>query len=103
MTGKPHVIFVDDETEVLEALRRMLRAQRNRWEMTFINSGAKALALLGERHCDVIVVDLRMPDISGAALLERVRAISPGTARIILSGQTDSDNIMRVITLAHLF
>jgi HD-like signal output (HDOD) protein/CheY-like chemotaxis protein len=103
MTRKPHVLFVDDEPEILEALRRMLRARRNHWDMTFANSGAAALEVLGDRHCDVVVVDLRMPGISGAALLERVRAMSPDTARIILSGQTDADNVMRVLTLAHLF
>jgi HD-like signal output (HDOD) protein/CheY-like chemotaxis protein len=103
VTRKPHVLFVDDEPEILEALRRMLRARRNRWDMTFVDSGAAALEVLGDRPCDVVIVDLRMPGMGGAALLEKARAISPDTARIILSGQTDADNIMRVLTLAHLF
>lgn len=103
MTRKPHVLFVDDEPQVLDALRRVLRAQRNRWDMTFAGGGVAALEVLGDRHCDVVVCDLRMPEINGAALLEKVRTMSPGTGRIILSGQTDADNVMRVITLAHLF
>jgi len=103
MTRKPHVLFVDDEVEILEALRRMLRARRNRWDLTFTNSGAEALTVIGDRHCDVVVVDYRMPEINGAALLEKVRAISPDTARIILSGQTDPANVTRVLALAHLF
>ncbi|GAA2672850.1 HDOD domain-containing protein [Actinoplanes palleronii] len=103
MTQKPHVLFVDDEPRVLDGLRRMLRTQRNRWEMSFANGGAEALALLGERHCDVVVSDFRMPEIDGAALLEKVRTVSPDTARIILSGQTSADNVMRVMTLAHRF
>jgi len=103
MTGKPHVLFVDDEREVLEALRRMLRTRRNRWDMTFANSGAAALEVLDERHCDVVVCDFRMPEVNGASLLETVRTRSPDTARIILSGQTDPDNMMRLITMAHLF
>lgn len=103
MTHKPHVLFVDDEPRVLDGLRRMLRGQRHRWEMSFAGGGAEALALLGERHCDVVVSDFRMPEIDGAALLERVRTTSPDTARIILSGQTSADNVMRVMTLAHQF
>ena len=103
MTEKPHVLFVDDEPRVLDGLRRMLRGQRNRWEMSFAGGGAEALALLGERHCDVVVSDFRMPEIDGAALLEKVRTMSPDTARIILSGQTSADNVMRVMTLAHQF
>jgi HD-like signal output (HDOD) protein/CheY-like chemotaxis protein len=94
---------VDDEPRVLDGLRRMLRSQRNRWDMSFAGGGAEALALLGERHCDVVVSDFRMPEIDGAALLEKVRTMSPDTARIILSGQTSADNVMRVMALAHQF
>jgi HD-like signal output (HDOD) protein/CheY-like chemotaxis protein len=103
VTQKPHVLFVDDEPRVLDGLRRMLRGQRNRWEMSFAGGGAEALVVLGERHCDVVVSDFRMPEIDGAALLEKVRTMSPNTARIILSGQTSADNVMRVMTLAHQF
>jgi len=103
VTQKPHVLFVDDEPRVLDGLRRMLRGQRNRWEMSFAGGGVEALAVLRERHCDVVVSDFRMPEIDGAALLERVRTMSPNTARIILSGQTSADNVMRVMTLAHHF
>jgi HD-like signal output (HDOD) protein/CheY-like chemotaxis protein len=103
VTQKPHVLFVDDEPRVLDGLRRMLRGQRNRWEMSFAGGGVEALAVLGERHCDVVVSDFRMPEIDGAALLEKVRTMSPDTARIILSGQTSADNVMRVMTLAHQF
>lgn len=103
MTQKPHVLFVDDEPQVLEALRRMLRGRRKLWDMTFANSGATALDVLEERHCDVVVCDFRMPEVNGASLLETVRTRSPDTARIILSGQTDQDNMMKLITMAHLF
>jgi HD-like signal output (HDOD) protein/CheY-like chemotaxis protein len=103
MTLKPHVLFVDDEPRILDGLRRMLRGQRDRWDMSFANGGVAALAVLGDRHCDVVVSDFRMPEIDGAALLEKVRTMSPETARIILSGQTSADNVMRVMTLAHQF
>lgn len=103
MTEKPHVLFVDDEPRILDGLRRMLRGQRNRWDMSFVNGGLAALEVLVDRHCDVVVSDFRMPDLDGAALLEKVRLMSPDTARIILSGQTSADNVMRVMTLAHQF
>jgi len=103
MTHKPHILFVDDEQRILDGLRRMLRGRRDRWDMSFANGGIDALAVLAERHCDVVVSDFRMPEMDGAALLEKVRTASPDTARIILSGQTSADNIMRVMTLAHQF
>lgn len=98
---RPHVLFVDDEPRILAGLRRMLRTQRGRWDMSFAESGDAALATLRERPCDVIVSDSRMPGMSGAELLERVRAEYPATARVILSGQTNEDTLLAVMVLAH--
>ncbi|WP_127506104.1 HDOD domain-containing protein [Actinoplanes solisilvae] len=103
MTGKPHVIFVDDEPRILDGLRRMLRTERNRWDMSFAPGGAEALAAMNDRPCDVVVTDFRMPGMDGGDLLSRVRALYPGTARVILSGQTGEDNVLRVIALSHQF
>lgn len=103
MTGKPHVMFVDDEPRILDGLRRMLRAERNRWDMSFAPGGAEALAFMQDRPCDVVVTDFRMPGMDGGDLLSRVRTLYPGTARVILSGQTGEDNVLRVVALSHQF
>jgi HD-like signal output (HDOD) protein len=103
VNDRPHVLFVDDEPRILGGLRRMLRAYRDRWDMSFAEGGEAALATLRERPCDVIVSDYRMPGMDGAALLERVRTDYPGTARVILSGQTNEDNLLRIMVLAHEF
>jgi len=103
MTGKPHVMFVDDEPRILDGLRRMLRTERSRWDMSFAPGGAEALAAMQDRPCDVVVSDFRMPGMDGGDLLSRVRALYPGTARVILSGQTGEDNVLRVIALSHQF
>ncbi|MDY7086680.1 MAG: HDOD domain-containing protein [Actinomycetota bacterium] len=103
MTGKPHVMFVDDEPRILDGLRRMLRTERNRWDMSFAPGGAEALAAMQDRPCDVVVTDFRMPGMDGGDLLGRVRALYPGTARVILSGQTGEDHVLRVIALSHQF
>ncbi|GAA2512828.1 HDOD domain-containing protein [Winogradskya humida] len=103
MTGKPHVVFVDDEPRILDGLRRMLRTERNRWDMSFAPGGAEALETMQDRACDVVVSDFRMPGMDGGQLLSQVRTLYPGTARVILSGQTGEDDVLRVVTLAHQF
>ncbi|GGQ73150.1 HDOD domain-containing protein [Couchioplanes azureus] len=103
MSRRPHVLFVDDEPRILGGLRRMLRTHRDRWDMSFAEGGEAALAALRERPCDVIVSDYRMPGMNGAQLLERVRTEYPGTARVILSGQTNEDNLLSIMVLAHEF
>ena len=103
MSHRPHVLFVDDEPRILGGLRRMLRSHRDRWDISFAEGGEAALAVLRDRPCDVIVSDYRMPGMNGAQLLERVRQDHPGTARVILSGQTNEDNVLSIMVLAHEF
>ncbi|MFN8546230.1 MAG: response regulator [Candidatus Binatia bacterium] len=97
------ILFVDDEPNVLEGLRRMLRPRRAQWEMTFVSSGAEALAELDKTPFDVIVSDMRMPQMDGAALLARVQERHPGVVRLVLSGQTELQAAMLAVPVAHQF
>ncbi|TWU60253.1 Hydrogenase transcriptional regulatory protein hupR1 [Rubripirellula tenax] len=100
---KTKVLFVDDEANVLAGLRRMLRSQRNVWDMQFAGGGAEALAVLTNGPIDVIVSDMRMPGIDGAELLTRVSKLYPNTVRLVLSGQSEHEKIFRAIGPAHQF
>ena len=103
MNAKPHVVFVDDEPRILDGLRRMLRRESGRWDMSFAGGGAEALAVMQDRRCNVVVSDFRMPGMDGGELLSRVQSLYPSTARVILSGQTGEQDVLRVISLAHQF
>ena len=105
-TGPPfgrRVLFVDDEPHLLAALRRMLRSERDRWDMLFASSGAEALALIDTEPVDAIISDMRMPGMDGAELLARVQRDWPSTARIILSGQADLGSVIAVLRSAQQF
>jgi HD-like signal output (HDOD) protein/CheY-like chemotaxis protein len=97
------ILFVDDEPNVLEGLRGVLRKQRRAWEMTFVGSGEEALRALGAGPFDVIVSDMRMPGMDGAALLGRVQREHPAVVRIVLSGQTERQVSRRMVHIAHQF
>jgi len=88
---------------VLSGLRNLLRKQRHQWDMLFATSGPAALEELAKEPVDVIVSDMRMPGMDGAALLTRVRDLYPQTARIVLSGHAERDAIARVVSVAHQF
>ena len=98
-----HVLFVDDDPNVLAALKRMLRSLREEWDVGFADSGDAALQYMAERNVDVIVTDMRMPGMNGAQLLEQVVDLHPGTVRIALSGQSNQELLMRVAGLAHQY
>ncbi|MFZ3263920.1 MAG: response regulator [Terriglobales bacterium] len=97
------VLFVDDESRILDGIRRMLHADRKRWEMEFADGGEAALQACARNSFDVIVSDMRMPEMDGAALLAHMRDRYPGTARIVLSGHCEVESSTRVVTLAHRF
>jgi putative nucleotidyltransferase with HDIG domain len=101
MAERIRVLFVDDERQVLDGLLRLLRPQRQAWDMVTAGSGTAALAMIATSPVDVVVSDMRMPGMDGAELLTRVKALSPGTIRIILSGQSDREAALRRVGPCH--
>jgi len=100
---KKNILFVDDEEMVLQGLQRSMRSMRNDWEMTFVDSGAKALAFLENHPVDVVVSDMRMPGMNGAQLFGEVVKRFPKTVRLILSGHADQELILQCVGSTHQF
>jgi HD-like signal output (HDOD) protein/ActR/RegA family two-component response regulator len=96
-----HILFVDDDPDVLDGLRDALRPRRREWRMTFVTSGEAALGVLESEPVDVVVSDLRMPRMDGAAVLTAVARLQPDAVRIVLSGHADPETIGRVAAVAH--
>jgi DNA-binding NtrC family response regulator len=95
------ILFVDDETAVLDGIRTMLRKKRNEWHLEFANSGAKALELLEQNRFDLICSDMRMPGMDGAQLLTLVSKRWPLIARIVLSGHAELSQTAQMRMVAH--
>ncbi len=70
---KKQILFVDDEQPVLDGLQRMLRSQRDTWEMLFVNDPETAWERMLEVEFDVVVSDVEMPGMTGLQLLKRIR------------------------------
>jgi len=97
------VLFVDDEQKVLDGLQRMLYPLRNEWRMDFVASPREALAMLSKAEYDILVTDLRMPEMSGLDLLAAVVQNHPQVVRLVLSGTADHEVTIRSTTLAHQY
>jgi len=100
---KKRILFVDDESLVLEGLQRMLRSMRAEWEMAFVGSGSKALELMAQAPFDVVISDMRMPGMNGAELLAEVLKRFPKTVRLILSGHADRDLVFKCVGSTHQY
>jgi HD-like signal output (HDOD) protein len=97
------VLFVDDEAALLDGLRGRLRSLRSRWEMVFVESGARAIAEMELAPFDVLVTDMRMPGMDGAQLLNLVSSRWPEMIRIVLSGYSEEQQVARLISVAHQY
>lgn len=98
-----NILFVDDEINILNGLRRMLHCKKKEWHMHFVLTGKEALELLESKRFDVVVSDMRMPCMNGAQLLSKVMDKYPGITRIALSGYSDTQMILESIKATHLF
>jgi DNA-binding NtrC family response regulator len=96
------VVFVDDEVDVVDALRRTLRRERPLWNMIFLTSAAEALQEIRSGGCALLMSDLRMPHMNGVELLTQVKAEHPKTLRCVLSGYAESDLFDRAWSIAHV-
>ncbi len=94
---KRRILFVDDEPLILGGLKRMLYNMRQEWDLFFALGPTEALNLLNDHYFDVVISDMRMPEMDGAELLTFVREKYPKTVRFILSGFSDKDMIMRTV------
>jgi len=94
-TTLPSVLFVDDETQILDALRRAFR--KASFTVMVANGGEEALELVASRDFDVIVSDMRMPEMNGAEFLTAAAAFKPTCKRILLTGYSDNDSTVIAI------
>lgn len=89
---KRRILFVDDEPQVLDGLQRMLHAQQDRWEMSFVDGADAALDRMSATDFDAVVSDVSMPGRDGFALLTEIRADerTRNVPVIILTGRNDT-------------
>ncbi|MFY9731484.1 MAG: response regulator [Candidatus Acidiferrales bacterium] len=97
------VLFVDDEPKALEDLKLMLQVQEFPWEAAFASSGKSALDLMAEKPFDVIISDIRMPEMDGATLLKFICERFPGAVRIVVCSQDEMNGALRTVPVAHQF
>ena len=89
------LLLVDDEPSILSALRRLFRPQGYR--VLTAESGAAALDLVREHTLDLVISDMRMPEMDGAKLLEKLRYLQPHAVRILLTGYADISSTVAAI------
>lgn len=101
MDEKRTILFVDDEVRLLRSLEQAMLDEP--YDTLYAESGAEALKLLEENEVHVIVTDMRMPEMSGLALLKIVKEKYPHIVRLVLSGYTQVTTLLTAINQGEIF
>ena len=95
------ILLVDDEEKVLTSLKRTLHEEP--YNTLFACSGKEALEILQCHEVHVIITDMLMPEMCGLELLKTVKKNYPHIIRMVLSGYTDIDTLLRAINQGEIF
>ena len=95
------LLFVDDEANILSSLKRLFRPFGYR--VFTAESGAAGLEIMAQESIDLVIYDMRMPEMSGAQFLEQVRQQWPDTIRILLTGYADIGSTIDAINKGQIY
>ncbi len=98
---KHTVLFVDDEQRVLKSIKRGLIGEPYR--TIFAASGMEALEILAEKPVEVIVSDMKMPEMNGLELLQEVAKRHPEIIRLVLSGYSHTSTVLAAVNEGRIF
>ena len=98
MTGlRPLLVVVDDEQGILDVVGRF--ARRAGYEVITCSGGGEAIAQLRTNRADLVLVDLRMPDVGGLEVLRAIRKTDPRCQAVLMTGYASVDTAVEAIKL----
>ncbi len=95
------LLFVDDEANVLSSLKRLFRPSGYR--IFTAEGGALGLEVMAREKIDIVISDMRMPEMSGAQFLQKVYEQWPDTVRILLTGYAEISATIDAVNKGHIY
>jgi len=95
------ILCVDDESQILMSLKRVFR--RAGHTVSTANSGAAGLEYLAENKVDIVISDMRMPEMDGHHFLAEVANLYPETVRMLLTGYSDMESTIGAINNGSIY
>lgn len=94
---RPHVLLMEDEISLAKGLAMVMREER--FEVDWVDTGRSALDLVQEREFDLLVADLRLPDIDGMIVVEQIRQKKPNTGVVIITGYPSVSSAVQAVKI----
>lgn len=97
MTGKPKILIVDDEERFRNTMSKLLQIEG--FETKTAGSGSDALQELQTSQYDIVILDVRMPEMTGPQVLARIKKINSEIEVIIMTGYASVDTAKEIMSL----
>jgi DNA-binding NtrC family response regulator len=94
------VLFVDDEMSILNTIKRLLRNEE--YTLLIASSAQEGLEVLHQHQIDLVISDMRMPNVSGSEFLAMVKDQHPKVQRMIMSGYADLESVVETINQGNI-
>jgi DNA-binding NtrC family response regulator len=91
------VLIVDDEEELVSALEERLNLRG--FQATGVTTGAEALTYIDSTLCDVVLLDVKMPEIGGLEVIKRIKEKHPKLQVILLTGHGSAQDVAKGMEL----
>jgi HD-like signal output (HDOD) protein len=98
-----HILFVDSNINLLEALKRTLRDHNEQWQLHFCETSASALQSLQQHPIAIVVSETQLDGEDGSELLKQIQQQYPSTTRLLFSGQALRTPAQEIVHHAHQF
>lgn len=95
------ILLVDDEPHVLRSLERCLSTIK--CDVVTASNGQDALAVMRQRPADIVISDMRMPEMTGDQLMTEIARYYPDTLRMVITGYADIDSVSRTINQGYIW
>jgi response regulator RpfG family c-di-GMP phosphodiesterase len=100
-TSALSILFVDDEPSILSSLKRLFRPKG--YQIHLAEGGKAALELMEQVAVDLVISDMRMPEMDGVQFLEQVRQRWPDTVRLLLTGYADIASTIDAVNRGEIY
>jgi DNA-binding NtrC family response regulator len=97
----PKILIVDDEENILHALKRLFR--RENYQIFTATSAEDGLSVMNQEDVDLIISDLKMPGTNGVEFFARTKAKKPEALRIMLTGHADLKSVLEAIDKGEIY
>lgn len=103
MPHKLNILFIDDDYNITNGIKRSLFPYRKQWDLFFTLSGLEAIKVIDHNDIDIVFCDIMMPVIDGTQVLEYIFLNKPNIVRFVLSGHSNLDFVLKSTKYAHQF